>query len=76
MTVASVDSKRQIDFIFSQREADEVVDLRCHREVTFHHHAVVSDGERRFHVDIAYVERTIVYLVAMSQGSIPHKLCL
>ena len=79
VTVASVDSERRIDFYRSQRVealADDLVDVRCHREVAFHHHAEVSDGLQRFHVDITDMERTVVYLMNVSRGRASQDLCL
>ena len=66
-------------FYLSQRIhalTEDLVDVRWHREVTFHHHAEVSDGERLFQVDFADVERTVVYLVDAFRGSTLHELCL
>ena len=54
----------------------DLVDLRCYREVAFHHHIEVSDGWRRFHIDIADVEGTVLYLVDASRGSASQELCL
>ena len=60
-------------YLSQQVEAltDDLVGVRCHRVVALHHHTEVSDGLRRFHIDIAVVERTVIYLVDASGVSAP-----
>ena len=74
MTVTSVNSERGIDFL--ELVSDNLIDVRCHRYVALHNYAEVSDVLRRFHVDIADEERTVIYLVYVLRGSVLQELCL